>query len=184
MKTHSFEHLLKKKLTPLGQNRKFTSAFLKRLGHHFQRYFKRLKDVLIPVKTQKYGSTFVSNYSTSALIVKISVLSCRWPGWKWIASWKNEATFFKFIAFGSENSLQFWLRFIFSCKFTWYLPFSVAEVFCVRKRYVDLILGHFDPKAWKSPWRSPCKSSYFGKNDCFYQLFLKKRVLAKTHSIE
>ena len=62
----------------------------------------------------------------------------------------------------------------FSCKFTWYLPFSVPSVFCVRKRYVDLIWGHFDPKTWKSPWRSPCKSSYFGKNDCFYQLFLKK----------
>ena len=126
------------------------------------------------MKTQKYASTFVSNYSTSALIVKISVLSCRWPRWKWIASWKNEATFSKFIASGSENSLQFWLWFIFSCKFTWYLPFSVAEVFCVRKRYVDLIWGHFDPKAWKSPWRNPCKSSYFGKNDCFYQLKKKK----------
>ena len=74
----------------------------------------------------------------------------------------------------SENSLQFWLWFIFSCKFTWYLPFSVRSVFFVRKRYVDLIWGHFDPKAWKSPWRSPCKSSYFGKNDSFYQLFLKK----------
>ena len=74
----------------------------------------------------------------------------------------------------SENSLQFWLWFIFSCKFTWYLPFSVRSVFFVRKRYVDLIWGHFDLKAWKSPWRSPCKSSYFGKNDSFYQLFLKK----------
>ena len=128
------------------------------------------------MKTQKYGSTFVSNYSTSALIVKISVLGCRWPGWKWIASWKNEATVFKFIASVSENSLKFWLWFIFSCKFTWYLPFSVLSVFCVRQRYVVLIWGHFDPlgKTWKSPWRSPCKSSYFGKNDYFYQLFLKK----------
>ena len=131
------------------------------------------------MKTQKYGSTFVSNYSTSALIVKIGVLGCRWPGWKWIASRKHEATLLKFIASGSENSLQFWLWFIFSCKFTWYLPFSVPEVFCVRKRYVDLIWGHFDPKAWKSPWRSLCKSSYLGKNDCFYQLFLKKRVWPK-----
>ena len=77
-------------------------------------------------------------------------------------------------SFCSENSLQFWLWFIFSCKFTWYLPFSVPSVFCVRQRYVVLIWGHFDPKTWKSPWRSPCKSSYFGKNDCFYQLFLKK----------
>ena len=59
-------------------------------------------------------------------------------------------------------------------KFTWYLPFSVPLVFCVRQRHVVLIWGHFDPKTWKSPWRSPCKSSYFGENDCFYQLFLKK----------
>ena len=102
------------------------------------------------------------------------MLGCRWPGWKWIVSWKNEATFFKFIASVSENSLKFSLWFIFSCKFTWYLPFSVPSVFCVRQRYVVLIWGHFDPKTWKSPWRSPCKSSYFGKNDCFYQLFLKK----------
>ena len=87
--------------------------------------------------------------------------------------------FFKFIASVSENSLKFWLWFIFSCKFTWYLPFSVPEVFCVRKRYVDLIWGHFHPKAWKSPWRSLCKSSHLGKNDCFYQLFLKKRVWPK-----
>ena len=70
---------------------------------------------------------------------------------------------------------KFWLWFIFSCKFTWYLPFSVPSVFCVRQRYVVLIWGHFDPKTWKSPWRSPCKSSYFGKNDSFYQLFLKKK---------
>ena len=131
------------------------------------------------MKTQKYGSTFVSNYSTSALIVKIGVLGCRWPGWKWIASWKNEATVFKFIASVSENSLQFWLWFVFSCKFTWYLPFSVPSVFCVRQRYVVLIWGHFDPKTWKSPWRSPCKSSYFGKNDSFYQLFLKKTFWPK-----
>ena len=102
------------------------------------------------------------------------MLGCRWPGWKWIASWKNEATFFKFIASVSENTLKFWLWFIFSCKFTWYLPFIVPSVFCVQQRYVVLIWGHFDPKTWKSPWRSPCKSSYFGKNDCFYQLFLKK----------
>ena len=132
------------------------------------------------MKTQKYGSTFISNYSTSALIVKISVLGCRWPGWKWIASWKNEATVFKFIASVSEDSLQIGLWFIFSCKFTWYLPFSVPEVFCARKRYVDLIWGHFAPKTWKSPWRSPCKSSYFGKNDCFYQLFLKKHFGQNT----
>ena len=64
--------------------------------------------------------------------------------------------------------------FFFSCKFTWYLPFSVPSVFCVRQRYVVQIWGHFDPKTWKSPWRSPCKSSYFGKNDRFYQLLLKK----------
>ena len=81
-----------------------------------------------------------------ALILKISVLGCRWPGWKWIVSWKNEATFFKFIASVSENSLKFSLWFIFSCKFTWYLPFSVPSVFCVRQRYVVLIWGHFDPK--------------------------------------
>ena len=91
------------------------------------------------------------------------MLGCRWPGWKWIVSWKNEATFFKFIASVSENSLKFSLWFIFSCKFTWYLPFSVPSVFCVRQRYVVLIWGHFDPKIWKSPWRSPFKSSYFGK---------------------
>ena len=101
-------------------------------------------------------------------------MGCRWPGWKWIASWKNEATFFKFIAFVSENSLKFWLWFIFSCKFTCYLPFSVPWVFCVRQRHVVLSWGYFDPKTWKSPWRSPSKSSYFGKNDCFYQLFQKK----------
>ena len=82
----------------------------------------------------------------------------------------------------SENSLQFWLWFIFSCKFTWYLPFSVRSVFFVRKRYVELIWGHFDPKAWKSPWRSPCKSSYFGKNDSFYQLFLKKKRFWPKHT--
>ena len=126
------------------------------------------------MKTQKYGSTFVSNYSTSALIVKISVLRLQMARMEMDCILKKWGYLFKFIASGSENSLQFWLWFIFSCKFTWYLPFSVAEVFCVRKRYVDLIWGHFDPKAWKSPWRSPCKSSYFGKNDCFYQLFLKK----------
>ena len=28
------------------------------------------------------------------------------------------------------------------------------------------------------------KSSYFGENDCFYQLFLKQTILAKTHSFE
>ena len=112
------------------------------------------------------------------------MLGCRWPGWKWIVSWKNEATFFKFIASVSENSLKFSLWFIFSCKFTWYLPFSVPSVFCVRQRYVVLIWGHFEPKIWKSPWRSPFKSSYFGKNDCFYQLFLKKTILAKTHSFD
>ena len=87
---------------------------------------------------------------------------------------KIEATFLTFIASVSENSLKFWLWFIFSWKFTWYLPFSVPLVFCVRQRHVVLIWGHFDPKTWKSPWRSPCKSSYFGENDCFYQLFLKK----------
>ena len=102
-------------------------------------------------------------------------MGCRWPGWKWIASWKNEATFFKFIAFVSENSLKFWLWFIFSCKFTCYLPFSVPWVFCVRQRHVVLSWGYFDPKTWKSPWRSPCKWSYFGKNDCFYQLFQRKQ---------
>ena len=101
-------------------------------------------------------------------------MGCRWPGWKWIASWKNEATFFKFISFVSENSLKFWLWFIFSCKFTCYLPFSVPWVFCVRQTHVVLSSGYFDPKTWKSPWRSPSKSSYFGKNDCFYQLFQKK----------
>ena len=101
-------------------------------------------------------------------------MGCRWPGWKWIASWRNEATFFKFIAFVSENSLKFWLWFIFSCKFTCYLPFSVPWVFCVRQRHVVLSWGYFDPKSWKSPWMSPSKSSYFGKNDCFYQLFQKK----------
>ena len=107
-------------------------------------------------------------------------MGCRWPGWKWIASWKNEATFFKFIAFVSENSLQFWLWFIFSCKFTCYLPFSVPWVFCVRQTHVVLSWGYFDPKTWKSPWRSPSKSSYFGKNDCFYQLFQKKQFWPKT----
>ena len=107
-------------------------------------------------------------------------MGCRWPGWKWIASWKNEATFFKFIAFVSENSLQFWLWFIFSCKFTCYLPFSVPWVFCVRQTHVVLSWGYFDPKTWKSPWRSPSKSSYFGKNDCFYQLFQKKHFDQNT----
>ena len=113
-------------------------------------------------------------------MVKISVLGCRWPGWKWIVCWKNEATFFKFIASVSENSLKFWLWFIFSCKFTWYLPFSVSSLFCVRQRYVVLIWGHFDPKTWKSPCRSPCNWTCFGKNDCFYQLFLKKNHSGQT----
>ena len=112
--------------------------------------------------------------------MKISVLGCRWPGWKWIASWKNEASFFKFIASVSENALKFWLFIIFSCKFTWYLPFSVPYVFCVRQRYVVLLWGHCDPQTWKSPWRSACESSYLGKNDCFYQLFLKKNHFAQN----
>ena len=109
------------------------------------------------------------------------MLGCRWPGWKWIASWKNEATFFKFIASVSESWLKCRLWFIFSCKFTWYLPFIVPSVFCVQQRYVVLIWCHFDPKTWKSPWRSPCKSSYFGKNDCFYQLFLTNHFGQNTH---
>ena len=64
--------------------------------------------------------------------------------------------------------------------FTCYLPFSVPWVFCVRQTHVVLSWGYFDPKTWKSPWRSPSKSSYFGKNDCFYQLFQKKQFWPKT----
>ena len=102
------------------------------------------------------------------------MLGCRWPGCKWIASWKNEATVFKFIllSWKTRYNFDYGLFFLVNSLDIFLLVFD--QYFFVRKRYVDLIWGHFDPKAWKSPWRSPCKSSYFGKNDSFYQLFLKK----------
>ena len=81
---------------------------------------------------------------------------------------------FQLYSFCPGKHAKILIMVFFSCKFTWYLPFSDPKGFCVRQRYVVLSSSYFDPKTWKSPWRSPCKSSYFGKNDCFYQLFLKK----------
>ena len=43
-------------------------------------------------------------WATNALRVKVSALGCRWPGWKWIATYENWANFFKFIAL--ENLLK------------------------------------------------------------------------------
>ena len=78
------------------------------------------------VKTQKLESSFVYYYFASALRVKISVLGCRWPGWKWmhLASW---AHFFKFIASVLKNSQHFSHYGLFSLReFTSYLPLSVS----------------------------------------------------------
>ena len=72
---------------------------LKGLCHHFKYYFKKPKYIFIPVKPKKNGPVFFK-ITLPVLYIrgKISPLGCRWPGWKWIASWKNEANFFKFIA--------------------------------------------------------------------------------------
>ena len=113
-------------------------------------HFKKPKDISVKNKN-------CLNYSTSALTVKISVLGCRCPGWKWIASWKNEANVFQVYRFcpGKIAKTRIMVYFLFENSLDIFL-FVLYKYFMYGIVYLVLIWSSLDQKKRnrKLPWHS------------------------------